>query len=481
MNNYVAKYLSEKGYDKIYTDYYNYIKLWEDWYKNNVEFHRYYDTYGTQRTMYSAGMAKRGCEDWGNIVTSERDEIKTGKEQNDKYIAEFLKESKLNRLAPEYVETSAWSGNCAVITRVKNAIVGQDGILKANNKTIKELIKVSAKNIIPLRVEHGEIIDVAFVSNTMVGKRKACYIELHELKDKGYQISNVFIDEETGEELKNDNVLKTYNTTSNVPLFAILKTPKSNPIDDNMGLGFSMYGNAIDQLKSCDIAYHNAVMDFFLGGKKIIYNKKLIKYVKERVKNSDGTESYIDVPVYPDDISKQQFMEVGDSDMVNDNELIHEYNPTLRVDENEKGLQTFLSFLGFKMGLGTDYYQFNGSTIVTATQYVGDRQDLVANAKSYRENYNKFISDIIRANLLIGRLIFGEKVTEDCQVSIVNLDGFLVDDETAKEEDRKAMAMGLMSKISYLMKWRGLDEEQAKKELELVESENTIKDIELGE
>lgn len=476
MNTWAIKYLSEKGYNNISTSYYNYITIWENWYKNNVEFHKYYDNYGTKRTMYSLGMAKRICEDWASTIYSDRDEITTDKKNNKKYTETLIKEFKLNKEIPKCIEKASWSGTCGTVIRVKNAKV-VNNVLTADKNTTRELIKLNAKQIIPLKVEHGNVIDVAFISDTMVGTTKAIYIELHQLLEKGYKISNIYLDATNGEALTNDSVLSSFETGSKVPLFSLLFTPKDNPMEDNNGLGFSVYGDAIDQLKGCDITYHNFMQDFVLGGKKLIYNKKLVKY--ETVVCKDGTTK--EVPIYPDDISKQQFMEVGDDlDTSDDKKLIHEYNPSLRVEDNKNGVQFALDLMAFKVGLGTKYYQFNNGTVVTATQYVGDRQDLVINAKKYRDNLSEFISGIIKAGLLIGRLIFKEKVTEDCNVLIDNVDGFMEDEESIKQSAREDLALGIISKIEYRMTVYHETEEVAKEMLAKLDEENTIKNVKVG-
>ena len=265
-------------------------------------------------------------------------------------------------------------------------------------------------------------------------------------------------------------------TESETPLFSILRTPIINNIDDNLGLGMSMYGMAVDQIDSCDITYNNFTRDFELGGKKLIYNKKLIKYETRKIENEDGTYTTEEYPVYPDDISKQQFMQIGDN--LSKDELIHEYNPDLRPEQNKTGIQFALDTLSFKCGLGTKYYEFSGGSVVTATQYAGDRQDLMKNAKKYRDNINKFISGIIKASLLLGRLVLHEKVTEDCNVEVTNRDGVLVSDEEIKEQYRQEYNMGLISKVTYLMKINNWTEEEALAELQKIEDENLIKAVE---
>lgn len=472
--NTALEYLRENGYLLPDTTMYNYIDIWKSWFMNQVDFHTYRDFYGDQRQMYTLGMAKRLCEDWSSIIFTEKDEISTNKTKNKSFVEKFVSKTRLRKKLPIAIEKSAWSGTCGSIFRLKNIKVN-NGIIEKTDKTDYDLILVSADHIIPLRIEHEKIIDVAFVSEKVVKGKTIICLEIHELKDNGYVITNVFIDEETKEEVNLDNIIKKMETQSDIPLFALLMPPTDNEIEDNLGLGLSVYANAIDQLKDCDIKYHNSVMDFYLGGKKLIYNKKLVKYKQITITKEDGTKEVKEIPVYPDDISKQQWMEIGDG--LSDKELVQEINPSLRTTENKDGIQFSLDILSFKAMLGTKYYEFSGGSVVTATQYAGDRQDLMKNAKKYRNNLDEFISDIIKGALLLGRLVFNEKVDENCIVEVANRDGILVSDEELREQYRQEYNMGLMSKRTYLMKINNWAEEEALAELQRIEEENSIKEV----
>ena len=88
MNDIVLKYLKEQGYENVSTNYYDFIETWENWWRNEVDFHKYHDQTGKERKMYTLGMAKRVSEDWSSILFTERDEItteaKTELKQSDK-------------------------------------------------------------------------------------------------------------------------------------------------------------------------------------------------------------------------------------------------------------------------------------------------------------------------------------------------------------------------------------------------------------
>ena len=182
------------------------------------------------------------------------------------------------------------------------------------------------------------------------------------------------------------------------------------------------------------------------------------------IKDTDGNIKEEEYEVYPDDVMKQQWTVYGDNQISNikENPVVTEYNPDLRVTEDKEGIQFALNMLSFKAGLGTKYYEFNGTAVVTATQYVGDRQDLVSNANKHRKRVDEFVSGIGKAILLLGRVLFKEGVTEDCLVTITDKDGFMVDTETAKNEFRKDIAQGIRKPWEYRVKFLGEDEKTAK-------------------
>lgn len=484
MNEVVLKYLKKQGYENVSTSYYKWIDLWESWWRNEVDFHKYRDDSGQERTMYTLGMAKRMSEDWASILFTERDEVTTEAstakqtELNNKYLDKQLKILKVYKDLPTAIEKAMATGTAGAILRVKHAKIDKQGGLFADERTKTDIIYVSASQIIPLRVEHGEIIDVAIVSENVVNDKKEYYIEIHKLQYKTekskifkkqekeiYFISNTYLDEH-GNEIQKADIAKQYTVNSNVPLFSIMKPAIANPINENYniinGLGFSVYGTALPQLKACDITYHNFVMDFYLGGKKVFYNKKIVQ--TKTIKDSEGRE--IEVPIYPDDLTRQQWKTYG-NEMQNlqQEPAIKEYNPELRVEEDTAGIQFALNVFAFKGGLGTGYYKFDSGrgNVITATQYVGDRQDLIINANKHRKNVDEFVSGIAKAILLLGRILFKEPVTEDCIIKVTDKDGFMVDTETAKQEFRQDIAQGIRKEWEYRVKFFGEDEETAKK------------------
>lgn len=484
----IFKFLQERGYNNISQSYYSHINKWIDIWQGKAEWLNIQTVDNKEYPMYSLGMAKRVCEDLASTITSEPFTI-TAKKNND-ILQEDLKRAKVLKKLPAAIEIMGYSGTVGTVARIKNAEITQkNGVLTLakTDKTKIQTIDVKANQIIPLTIEDGEIIDCAIVSEqkrVINDKIKdVYYLELHELREKGYQITNKFFIKEDGTEIRVNGVIDTYNTLSNVPLFSLGKIGRVNPISDNNGLGISLFGDSIDQLTILDLVYNNFGMDFKLGQKLMLINKKLTRIETEEYTDKNGNLRTREHIVYPSDIRKQQFVEIGNElmDDVNEKPYIFEYNPDLRVGDNKEGVQFALDNLSFKVGYGTHYYSFETGNIVTATEAVIANKDFVNNGRKNREAVNEYLIGICRALLLCEKMLGNASIEEKQEIEIAEVDGFLEDDSTVRQRAKEEVAMGLMSKKRYLMKVYGMNEEEAIKELQNINKEDEISNIKIEE
>jgi A118 family predicted phage portal protein len=154
---------------------------------------------------------------------------------------------------------------------------------------------------------------------------------------------------------------------------------------------------------------------------------------------------------------------MGDPNIIDKEQLIHEYNPELRVTENKDGVQAQLDYLSFKVGFGTKHYQFNGTTVVTATQYTGDKQDLIQNASKHSIIIEDFLQGIVHAILWAGKTICGQPVNPDAKVTINFEDGYIIDKDSERLRDQGEVRDNLMMDWEFRVKWYGETKEKAKK------------------
>ena len=482
----VFEFLEKRGYNNISQSYYTYINKWINVWKGKAEWLNVKTIDNKEYPMYTLGMGKRVCEDFASTITSEPFTI-TAKKDNT-LLQKALKNAKVLKKLSDNIEKMGYTGTIGTVTRIKNATVSKikDGyILSKNNKTKIQTIDVGANQIIPLTIEDGEIIDCAIVSKQkrLINNKikDVYYLELHELKDKGYQVTNKFFIKDDGTEIKVDGVVDTYNTLSDVPLFSIGKISRLNPISDNNGLGISLFGDSMDQLLILDLVYNNFGMDFKLGQKVLVINKKLTRIETEDYTDGNGEVRTREKVVYPSDVRKQQFMEIGNDLMDDGTEKpnIFEYNPDLRVGDNKTGVQFALDNLSFKVGFGTHYYSFESGNIATATEAVLSNKDFVNNGNKNRKAVNEYLIGICRALLLCEKMLGNSKIDEKQNIEIADVDGFLEDDATTRQKAKEDVSMGLMSKKRYLMKVYGMTEKEAIEELKEIREDDQISDLEI--
>lgn len=460
----VIEYLNENfGYD-IKSTYYGHIAEWRDWWKGyHKPFHQFKELSGEkiiERDMFTLKMGKKVCEDWASILLNEKTEIEVEDKasnsflQGDNQMGGVLGDNHFWTDANALVEKAFYSGTGAIVTRILGMVVQNDSevIKDPNTKIVFEYLP--AQNIVPLTVKYGRIVEVAFVSEVLLRGNSYIYVETHTLVNNGYNIRNLYLEQDDNGELKQaelpEGIIESFNTGSDIPLFSIIKPNIVNNIDSSLGLGISVFADAIDNLKGVDLAFNNFCRDFKLGGKKVFMNETMIKRDKE---------GYV---ITPDDMAQQLFVQVGDPDL-DQEKLIHEYNPELRVQDNKDGVQGHLDYLSFKCGFGTKRYQFNAGNVVTATQYSGDKQELMQWASKHYIIIEQALQSLAKAVLWIGKTIIGESVNPDAQVNIMFDDSVIIDKESERLRDLGEVRDGLLQKYEFRMRYYGEDEVTAKK------------------
>ena len=331
-----------------------------------------------------------------------------------------------------------------------------------------------AECILPITIRHGRIVDVAFASEVTVGGKSCIYLQTHRLvlRDgrQQYQITNEYFTSENEDTENADykpaplpaGVLKSFTTGSSVPWFSVFSPNIVKNLPGGSGLGMSVFSEALDQSKHCDLAFDNYCRDLYLGGKKVFYNKDMFKTVID----AEGKEHRF----APDDIRQQLFVSPGgfDPDAAPD---WHEYNPDLRTEANSQAVQDALDYFSFKVGLGTHHYQFNAGNIATATQYTGDRQDMVQHANRHQIKIEAALLQILHSILWVGKNLVGADIDPDTAITINFDDSYISDAETRRQRDKDDAMDGFIPKYRYNMEWRGMSEDDAKRAVQEAASE----------
>lgn len=464
-------YLNKKYKTNIATEYYTNIRTWREWWEGYVKDVHSYRELGVDgaarlRELYRLGMAKRITEDWAALLLNEKTMIVAEDQNSSTWLlgddseqgaGGVLGASNFWAEGNELLEKAFAYGTGAFVARADGAKVNESGGVVPDSECKAAIEYVDALSIIPLSVEKSRITEVAFVSEFTKRGKDFVYIETHTKGENGnYQIENEYFLLD-GLEMKKaelpEGIAPKIDTGSPRPWFAFIYPNITCNIRTNNGLGMSIYANAIDNLKAVDIAYNNFVKDFKLGGKKVFYNKAMLQT------NSEGKT------ITPDDVVQQLFQQVGDGMDFDAKQMVQEFNPSLRVQENKDGVQAQLDYLSFKCGMGTKRYQFQASGVKTATEYNGERQELVQHAQRHAIVLESALKTLCQALLYIGKAFCNANVDPDTPINIKFEDGFVIDKETTAAKDLQLVNSGILNPYEYRMKHFGETEEEAKAKL----------------
>lgn len=466
-----VNYLNKKYDTKISTEYYSNIKTWRAWWEGYVKAVHSYAELGVdnaprERKLYRLGMAKRITEDWASLLLNEKTEIAVDDKNSESWLKdEVLVRNNFWAEGNELLEKAFAFGTGAFVARAEGAKISESGKVIPDAECKAGIEYVDALSIIPLSVEKSKITEAAFVSEfTKLGK-ECVYLETHTKGENGnYIIENEYF-ELDGLEMKKrelpEGLAPIIDTGSPRPWFAFIYPNITCNIRSCNGLGMSVYANALDNLEGIDIAFNNFVKDFKLGGKKVFYNKSMLQTGKNGA------------TITPDDVVQQLFQQVGDGMDFDAKQMVQEFNPSLRVQENKDGIQAHLDYLSFKCGMGTKRYQFTASGVKTATEYAGEKQELVQHAQRHIIVLNSAIQTLCAALLYIGKTFCKANVNPDAVVELIFEDGFIIDGETVKANDRQDVQNGLMLPWEYRVKHYGETEEEAKAVLEGLQTART--------
>lgn len=402
------------------------IEEWEEWWRGGTSFHEYYENppggRPVRRKLYSLKMAKKVCEDWASMLINDRTEV-------------LVPDAGRKAVVDRVLDASFYAGANSLVEKAFATGTGAALLKRRGSSMTFEF--VDASHIFPLTVVNGQVLEAAFVSeNVLLGGERYLYVERHELNDDGtYRILNELYKNRDGEPVRADIsgfCEPVTDTGSSVPYFSLLTPNITNTADMSSGLGMSVFADAVDCLKGVDLAFNNFCRDIKLGGKKVFINQSLV------YRDENGNV------FTPDDVAQQLFVTVGDTD-ISDTPMITEHNPELRAEEDALAVRSQLSYLAFRCGLGTGYYTFDrseGLSKMTATQYMGERQDLRRNAERHQKNVKRFLKGCAEAVLSAsGESAEGVEVSTD--------DTYFSDSASERERALEEFRAGAITREEY--------------------------------
>ena len=437
------------------------------WYYGYVpEVHDYKLFNGKKYNIFQkkkTGIYKKTCEDFASMLINEKCDIVLGDSEEQKQFSKLLYNNQFWVKANQGVEVAFALGYGFLVQGVSNLKVTDDGSIVNDGKGKYIVDFVNAEKCFPLIVEDYKVTDVAFVKvntlNTIISIH--CKDRRNGSATKGnYFIINI--------ELKNDgfgrkmssntnNILNRYvlDTQGNIAWFQQIKPNIANNYQLDNVLGLPICWNALDTLASIDNAYDSLDIEINDSKRKTFVSEDLTT----RAITDDGE---IINPFDPNDTRFYIIPKLDEGKM-----LIQESAPQLRSNDIISALNMQLNTYTSKLGMGENYYNFNGRQLATATQVISENSALFRTLKKHEIVIEQALLDFAKATIHICNT-FTEINFKNVNFDDINIkfdDSIIEDKESEKASDRTDVTNGTMSNVEYRMKWYAEDEESAFKQV----------------
>lgn len=257
-------------------------------------------------------------------------------------------------------------------------------------------------------------------------------------------------------------------TITNVaePLFVYMGTPWANTISIGNPTGVSLFAQAMSTLEEIDLAYSALRWERESGEAKIFLDDSLIP---TRIVDKQGGGKMI-----VDDLSeveRRMYRKLnGSSD---GKSLFERWSPELRTDAYITLIKANLSLFCMQCGLDAGAYIFDAETgAITAAEVRSKRQRTYGTIVDVQaQMVEPSIRAIVNAVRYIQALYDLQEFPVDTELGFDFGDSILIDEETDRVNAQSEVTQGLRSKLSYLMEYRGMTEQEAQQEIDRIKNE----------
>ena len=239
--------------------------------------------------------------------------------------------------------------------------------------------------------------------------------------------------------------------------FAVMRVAEVNNIRHMDGFGYPKVYGAIPTLKKIDLCNMILSGDLDKGEKIVLTNEALI-----------GLDEETGQPKKKTSLMKKLFVFLGQK-LPEQNSIIQEYNPQIRIDDITKTFELCLSLFSMTFGYGSKKYTFENGQIKTATEYIGERQDAMQELNKQRKEATDYITGIAKAVVWFLNTFQGTSYAIDKEVC-VDYDDSYIEDRTTKMSNMRADALSFSEipeyMIQYIMMSLNVDRDEAERILD---------------
>lgn len=458
--NNIASILNKKGINLVVGSIYDFQEIWKSWYRGNVNDFHYYTARVNGKNVKcerkTMNMPKKVCEDIAKLLWTEKTRIELSNKNATKRLWEVLdsKENSFTVNFPIFLEKALAIGT-GVLIEYKNE----------NGKTVIDYLDGTV--VIPYKYTNSYINGLITISRFVeeIRKKKVYYthITYHEYENGTYRRYNELYKSNTQAELgKEDNFQEKFpkvkeleEIETSTPRFQVFKPNIANNFDMDSPMGMSVLANSIDRFKSIDMKYDSFYREFKLGKKRILVDPTAMK--AQTVADNEGNTHLVQYFDTEDEVY------VGINGM--EGQPVKEVDFSLKTQEHVNAINADLNWLSSNLGLGSNFYKFDGNAV-----YKNQQEVISENSEAFRTkvHYDIITNDVIYDLVKVICEMEGIKTNK---ITIIPDDSIIEDKNTEQLRAQQEVTAGLRSKKSYLMDIKGMTEEEAEEELKKMQEE----------
>ena len=327
---------------------------------------------------------------------------------------------------------------------------------------------VQADQFYPISFDaNGQITACVFSDQRIIGANHYTRFEYHQMTPEGCAIRNQAFKSETLNVLGRQIDLAAVPAWADLepeaiitgvtqPLFAYFRYPLANNIDPTSPLGVSCYARAVDLIRDADVQWSNLLWEFESGGRALYVDTLAFG------RDDDGK------PLLP---NKRLYRTLNQGGQVSDEEMFHEWSPTLREQNILAGLDAILKKIEFSCGLAYGTLSDPNVEAKTATEIKMGKQRTYATISDTQKALETALEGLLYSMDVWATL--GNLAPKGTWQAVYAFDDSIVaDHDTQFAQDSQAMGLGVMSKVEFRMKNYGETLEIAQEKIALVQAES---------
>lgn len=315
--------------------------------------------------------------------------------------------------------------------------------------------------------QDNDITGIVFVNKESVGDKYYVRFEYHRFVVDGdsklYRVSNICYEgrseNDTSEKVGIEKtpwaglLEDTWIENVDSPLYGVIKSPGGNKLDPKSPVALPIFSKAIQELEDLDVAYSRNRDEIHDSSRTVMIDEdRLPLFGNQKNVLNDEQKRQKKLP---------RFVRAVEGTGGASDDFYHEINPSLNTDERIKGINFYVSNVGYKCGFSSGYFVFDEKTgMVTATQVESDDRRTIQLIKDIRDKVQEGIEKLVYA-LNIFADLYGLAPKGEYEINF-DFGDITYNYQEDKDTWWKYVISGKMPAWKYFVKFEGMTEEEAK-------------------